>query len=219
MLQCQRVITENNQGGETVWPGVQWPGTFLGKVVIIRKLLYLHIRMVQQISGLNKGRASSLSLITRAGFMARLLKVNQAPRHLPHHGSAPSSKARIAARHLIHTAGCRRKGVRRRSTCLPFRKCLEVAHTLCLPIHWPARSHMATPTCQGDWETEAVFWGPVKTQALYHLELRDDTGRYQTVLAMGHQGRLLWGVEQKSEWNGGSQASFCRRGILWQRRK
>lgn len=62
----------------------------------------------------------------------------------------------------------------------------EVAHTLCLPIHSPARSHMATPTCQGDWETEAVFWGPVKTQALYHLELRDDTGRYQTVLAMGH---------------------------------
>ena len=23
MLQCQRVITENNQGGETVWPGVE----------------------------------------------------------------------------------------------------------------------------------------------------------------------------------------------------
>ena len=120
------MIAENNQGGETVWPGVEWPGTFLGKAVIIRKLFYLHIRMVHQMSGWNRGRASSLSLITRAGFMARLLKVNQAPRHLPHHGSSPSSKARKAAGDLVHTAGCRRKGVRRRGTCLPFRKCLKL---------------------------------------------------------------------------------------------
>lgn len=103
------MIAENNQGGETVCPGVEWPGTFLGKAVIIRKLFYLHVRMVHQMSGWNRGRASSLSIITRAGFMARLLKVNQAPRHLPHHGSAPSSKARKAAGDLMHTAGCRRE--------------------------------------------------------------------------------------------------------------
>ena len=117
---------------------MECPGTFLDKVVIIRKQVCLNVPMVQHISGLNKVRVSSVSLITRVGFMALLLKVNQTPRLLLHRGSAfpgaePSSKPSTVTHYLVRTAGCRREEVRRRGTHPPFRKCLEVAHIPCSP--------------------------------------------------------------------------------------
>lgn len=58
------------------------------------------------------------------------------------------------------------------------------AWKLLTPFASVSTGHTCLP---GDREMAALFWGPagypVTTQAFYHLELRDNTGRYQTVLA------------------------------------
>lgn len=109
--------------------------------------------------------------------MARLLKDNQAPRRLPHRGSAFLDTALLQSglparpHRRLQEAGSEKEGD------VPPLQETPGSYSHPLPP-----SPLATPACQGTGK-----WGPagypVKTQAPYHLELRDDTGRYQTVLA------------------------------------
>lgn len=107
-------------------------------VVILKIEVCLTVATDRHNSGLNKIRVSSISLITKAGLMTLLLKVNQEPGLLLHCGSACpraqlSSKPPTVDHHPVHTVGCRREKARRRGIGPPCRKCLEIARTPCSP--------------------------------------------------------------------------------------
>lgn len=134
----QRVTAGDNRGGAAVRRGWNDLEHLLGVAVILRKLLYLHIPTVQQVSGLNKGRASSLTRHqgwfhgsasqgqpgTQTPSTSWLCSLLQSPR-----SATPSTPHRRLREGREGEGG---------ATRLPFRKRLAVAHTLCLPIHQPA---------------------------------------------------------------------------------
>ena len=150
-------------------------------MVIIRKLVYLHIPTVQHVSGSNRGRASSLT--HRQGWFHGSASQGQPGTQtpstswlcLPRHSPPPKRFARSST---PQAAGGREQGGGARAS--PAGN----ARKLLTPFASVSTGHTCLP---GDWEMAALSWGPagypVKTQALYHLKLRDNTGRYQTVLA------------------------------------